>query len=333
MNKRPLAEMATFSIVAVSLMIVVLAAFGAQGANGQASTNPAASPSQRAGAATQSATDAHGRDARATTTSKPAAYPSAELVEACEQEAKTLKGKLDDTFSVTVTAPFVVAGNMPLAQMQKYISGCITAPAQAMWNCYFARKPDHVITVLLFADAKSYGNWADSLFGDKVMSPFGYYRPDKRTLVMNIGLGGGTLVHELTHALIVYDFPSVPLWFNEGLACLHEQSGISGERIVGRVNWRLPALEKAIADGKLRPLADMISKNDFYDEKTRGLNYAQSRYFFMYMQEKDLIQKLYKIMRDNHKETEGDVKLVEQAFGKKIGEIEADYLAWLKTVK
>jgi hypothetical protein len=324
--------MARFSIVAV-VLVIVAAACGASGANGQAvPSNANATTSKSAIAASNPAV---ATSKRATATTKPAAttYPSVEIVDACEQEATTLKGKLDDTFAVTVNAPFVVAGNMSLAQMQKYISGCLTTPAQAMWNCYFAKKPDHVITVLLFADDKSYRQWADTLFGDKVMSPFGYYRPGGRALVMNIGRGGGTLVHELTHALIVYDFPSVPLWFNEGLASLHEQSGISGERIVGKVNWRLGALEKAIADGTLRPLADMISKDDFYDEKTRGINYAQSRYFFMYMQDKDLIQKLYKIMRDNHKETEGDVKLVEQAFSKKIGEIEADYIEYVKKLK
>jgi hypothetical protein len=294
----------------------VLAVLGTEGTGRQAPARPAAT-----GAGS------------ATSRYAVAAYPSAELVKACEQEAKELKGRLDDTFAVTVSAPFVVAGNMPLAQMRQCISGCVTDPAQAMWNCYFSKKPDEAITVLLFTDDKSYRGWADKLFGDKDVSHFGYYKPDKRTLVMNIGTGGGTLVHELTHSLIVYDFPSVPQWFNEGLASLHEGCTVSTERIIGKINWRLPALQKAIADGKLRPLADMISKDDFYDEKTRGLNYAQSRYFFMYMQEKGLIDKLYKIMRDNHKETEGDVKLVEQAFGKKIGDIEADYIEYVKTLK
>jgi hypothetical protein len=318
---RTVAQVAGPLVVVGSLAIVVLAAFGNQGAGQAASTMPATSPGATSAGST------------ATSKAAVAAYPSAELVEACRQEAKSLKGRLDDTFTVTINAPFVVAGNMSLAQMQQYINGCVTVPAQAMWNCYFVKKPDDVITVLLFADDKSYRQWAEKLLGDKDVSHFGYYRPDKRTLVMNIGTGGGTLVHELTHSLIVYDFPSVPQWFNEGLASLHEQCSVSADRITGKVNWRLPALQKAIADQKLRPLAEMISKNDFYDEKTKGINYAQSRYFFMYMQEKNLIGKLYKIMRDNHTDTDGDVKLVEKAFGKKIGEVEADYLGWVKRLR
>lgn len=287
----------------------------------QPSSTPATLPSQSAAPTTQSGPAA----------SKPAVatYPSSDLIASCQKDANTLKTQLDDKFIVNVSAPCVVAGNLPAAEMQKYVVA-IDKTEQALWKCYFTKRPDHVITVLLFADQPSYANWAAKLFGDKVPSPFGYYKPDKRTLVMNIAMGGGTLIHELTHALIVYDFPSVPLWFNEGLATLHEQPQISSERLVGKLNWRLPALQQAIAQGKLRPLADMISKNDFYDDKTRGLNYAQSRYLFMYMQDKNLIEKLYKIMRDNHTDTQGDVKLVEQAFGKKINDIEADYIEYVK---
>jgi predicted DNA-binding transcriptional regulator YafY len=58
------------------------------------------------------------------------------------------------------------------------------------------------------------------------------------------------LAHELTHALIVYDFPDVPTWFNEGLGSLHEGCRIERTRIVGVPNWRLGPFQKAIREKK-----------------------------------------------------------------------------------
>ncbi len=72
--------------------------------------------------------------------------------------------------------------------------------------------------VWLFTDEKPYAEHSLRIYGDKDVSVYGYYKPDKRVLVMNIGTGGGTLVHELTHALAAFDFPGQPDWFNEGLA-------------------------------------------------------------------------------------------------------------------
>jgi len=55
-------------------------------------------------------------------------------------------------------------------------------------------------------------------------------------------------VHEMTHALIEFDFPKVPCWFNEGFASLFEQCSTAGGKIRGLVNWRLPLLQRAIGD-------------------------------------------------------------------------------------
>ena len=61
------------------------------------------------------------------------------------------------------------------------------------------------------------------LFDEEPSTPYGYFVPRERRMVMNIRTGGGTLVHEMVHALMKPDFPDVPTWFDEGLASLLEQ--------------------------------------------------------------------------------------------------------------
>ena len=266
--------------------------------------------------------------------SRPAKYPSDQLARACKAQADALKKRLDGTFSIRVDPPFVSAGNMTAAQLGVYTRGSVLRPARAMWASYFNAKPDKVITVLLFAGDTSYKTWAKKLFNDTDLPHFGYYSPSSRTLVMNINTGTGTLVHELTHALVVYDFPRQPTWFNEGLASLHEQCSVGTTLITGYTNWRLPALQKAIADKTLRPLRDLVTQRDFYG-RLRGLNYAQARYFVMYMQKQHLLKTFYEHFRGAHKggRAVDDVKAIEHVFGKKLPEIETAFIAWVKTLR
>ena len=273
-------------------------------------------------------------------------YPSKELAAQCRQAAKELRGQLDKSFAVLVKPPFVIAGNMSAGDVDAHARGSVVEPAAAMWKSYFKHKPDQVITILLFTDrgvelprndknaGHVYRKWAKKLFDDTDVSYYGYYKPDKRALVMNIDTGGGTLVHELTHSLIVYDFPNVPDWFNEGLASLHEQCTIGQDEVIGLENWRLPALQEAIKEGTLRPLRDLITKDDFRDKKIESLNYAQARYFVMYMQHKGLLKDFYVYFRD-HYDKDPDTAApagVEKLFKDKLEKVEKDYIAYVKTL-
>ena len=267
-------------------------------------------------------------------TSRPATstYPSRDLARSAHAAATAVRGRVDGSFRAVVRPPFVVVGNLPEDRLRQMADASVVGPARAMWNSYFRRRPTDVITVLLFSDGKTYKHWAGRLFRDTSVPYFGYYKPASRTLVMNIATGTGTLVHELTHALIVYDFPAVPTWFNEGLASLHEQCYVRPERIVGAVNWRLPGLQQAIRDKKLRPLRELVTQRDFYGPK-RGLNYAQARYFVMYMQQRGVLKKFYEHFRDHHAGPDADVKAVEHVFGSEIGKVESQFLRWVATLR
>ena len=74
--------------------------------------------------------------------------------------------------------------------------------------------------------------WAKKLYDDDDLSKYGYYKPSEKTMLMNINTGTGTLVHEMTHALVRYDFPDIPSWFNEGLGSLYERCSLNNRTIL-----------------------------------------------------------------------------------------------------
>ena len=114
--------------------------------------------------------------------------------------------------------------------------------------------------------------------------------------------GDGTLLHELTHALLDFEIPDVPVWLNEGLASLHEQCRFRGDAdgpwIEGLVNWRLEGLQQVIRQGRLRSLDSMIEEPDFRGPLV-GTNYAQARYFCLYMQQRGVLEKFFRDYREH----------------------------------
>ncbi|MCY1063622.1 hypothetical protein OV090_02550 [Nannocystis sp. RBIL2] len=197
-------------------------------------------------------------------------------------------------FTVLVEPPFVVIGDESPADVQRRADRTIHWSVLRLKQDYFARDPARIIDVYLFADRASYGRNTRELFGEEPDTPYGYYSPRHAALIMNIGTGGGTLVHEIVHPFMAANFPACPAWFNEGLASLYEQCGEHGGRIVGYPNWRLPHLQAAIRARRLRSFAELCAtdSDEFYGARS-GLNYAQARYLCYYLQEHDRLRDYY----------------------------------------
>jgi len=255
----------------------------------------------------------------------------------CADTSARLRSHLDAKCQVIVRSPFVIAGDLSTEDLERWHTRTIEPAARALANCYFKVPPSQPITVLLFSGEQSYNHYANKLFGEDGISIYGYYKPNFRTLVMNISTGGGTLVHELTHALVDFDFPKVPDWFNEGLASLHEQCNFrddaSGPWIEGLENWRLPGLQEAIRQKKLKPLAELIQANDFRGRQ-EGINYAQARYFCMYMQRQGVLVDYFRKFRANQKDDPRGYKTVAKVFpGKSWDELNQEFQAWVLTLR
>jgi len=268
---------------------------------------------------------------------RPIRHAPASLSALCQDSAKRLKDKLGEALNVVVHPPYVIAGDMTTRELNSWYERTIRPASEAMAHSYFDVSPSQPITVLLFSKELSYNENAKALFGDGGISVYGYYKPQNRTLVMNIDTGGGTLVHELTHALADFDFPDIPDWFNEGLASLHEQcrfrEGDQGQWVEGLENWRLPGLQKAIQADRLRPLKTMIEANDFRGE-LEGINYAQARYFCMYLQRKQLLDKFYRNFREQHATDPLGIGALEDVLQiRSWQDLDQDFRKWVLTLR
>jgi hypothetical protein len=251
----------------------------------------------------------------------------------CEQMAGRLRAALGPECQVIVRAPFVVAGDLTVDELEELYDDTIAPAVRAMRASYFDAEIGQAVTVLVFDGEKSYNRYCEELFGEREISIYGYYKPQRRTLVMNIATGKGTLLHELTHALAAFDFPDLPDWLNEGLASLHEQSRFradsKGPWIEGLVNWRLAGLKEVARRDELRPLAELVADTRFRGPD-EGTNYAQARYFCLYMQQKGVLEKFYRAFRNHRSDDPRGLKTLGEIFtGVEWKDLDKDFARWV----
>ena len=145
-----------------------------------------------------------------------------------------------------IQEPFVVVGDEAETMVRQRAQDTVKWAVDRLKQDFFPNDPEHILEIWLFKDKTSYEKHTQLLFNDKPTTPFGYYSPAHKALIMNIATGGGTLVHEIVHPFMEANFPSSPSWLNEGLGSLYEQCGEENGHIHGYTNWRLPGLQRAI---------------------------------------------------------------------------------------
>lgn len=259
----------------------------------------------------------------------PATRPAADI--GCDQLlAKWTPAFTNEHFTSCTAEPFVIAGDLPRRELLMWSQQTIRPAVAALQRAYFKKKPDRPVLILLFASDQSYRRYAKLWFNDTDVSHFGYFRAGAGVMLMNISTGGGTLVHELVHALLRPDFPECPDWVNEGMGSLYEQCTLTP--LAGLVNWRLPALQEAIAKDELRSLTDLIQDPDFYADGHVGMNYAQARYLMLYLQEKGQLQRFYAELRDTD-DRSGLKTLLHIIAPGKLADFERQWREWVSKLR
>lgn len=196
-----------------------------------------------------------------------------------------------------VEAPFVVLDDGDPRALRRHAETVRWVVAR-LERELFRRRPNHIIDIYLFESAASYARGVRALTGEDASTPYGFYSPAERAMFVNISTGGGTLVHELVHPYVEADCPDAPVWINEGLGALFEQSADRDGQLVGLVNWRLGGLQRTIRRGDVPSLVALtrLPHARFYGDTT-GTHYAQARFVMFYLQERGLLRRFYRLFR------------------------------------
>jgi hypothetical protein len=228
--------------------------------------------------------------------------------------------------TVEVVPPFVLVSDEPPAQVEARAE-LLARTIRLFQQDYFQTELAEPWEIWGMRDLASYRRVTERLFGRSPETPYGFANGERPALVMNLALGGGTLVHELAHPYLNADIPNLPYWFNEGFASLFEQVGEENGHLVGYVNWRLPTLQYHITQGDLPQLPVFMAQDwwEFQGERV-ALNYAMARYLCFWLQERGLLQTFYRELRAR----EGDPTGYE-TFRRVVGDdegFEAEWQVW-----
>jgi hypothetical protein len=253
---------------------------------------------------------------------------------ATEKLTAEIKNDLPD-FYVTRIGPWIVATDMDKSEAPRFTEYTIAKYAADIQRQLFTATPrTEPVKVLLFKDKLSYETWNKTLYGSKPTTPYGYYSRRHKALVMNIATGGGTLLHEMVHAMAEADYGDIPAWLNEGLGSLFEASSRGrGNKVIGITNWRLTGLLESLKAGTATKFSELIGMSDekFYGERS-GQNYASARYLMQYLQQNGKLEAFYNRVRDK-KDADPQASL-RAVFDNKlsIDQIEATCYEWVKTL-
>jgi hypothetical protein len=248
------------------------------------------------------------------------------------RRAEQVRSRLpSDDFTLIIEEPFIVVGDEAPEDVHRRAVHTVKWAVDRLKDEYFTRDPADIISIWLFKDKASYERNTHALFGESPHTPFGYYSPAHRALIMNIATGGGTLVHEIVHPFVASNFPGCPPWFNEGLGSLYEQCAERDGRIRGLTNWRLAGLQQAIRSGETLefPALMRLKGDEFYGDN-RGIHYAQARYLCYYLQEKGLLRTYYHQFRDSARNDPSGVQTLKEVL--KVDDLEAFRVRWEKFV-
>lgn len=230
-----------------------------------------------------------------------------------------------------VAPPFVIAGKQSERLLRSWHDRVVVPATSALAASYFDRTPNQPVTLILLDDDSNYRRYARRFAGEQELAYFGYYDSEQRIAVANVRAGGGTLLHELTHAMMEFDFPQAPAWFAEGLASLHEQCALrdDGRALVGLVNWRVAELKTDADAGRLRLVESLVRSRDFRDGD-EGTNYAHARALVLYLQRRGVLTAFYKRFRDRFEEDPSGLKFLNELLEPTSdGTLDTSFRQWL----
>lgn len=254
------------------------------------------------------------------------------IAERCRIAAEQLRRVAPADFEIVIRSPFLIAGDLPKSHLQGLHADVIAPVARALNATYFERTPQQPITIVVCSTEALFQRLAGSWDGHLDPGYHGYYQRDKHRILLDLEAGNGSLAHELTHALSQADCEHLPEWFDEGLGALHEEAtyGTGGQRLVGLPNWRCRLTQQAVRRGKLPSLVELADPQTFRSGDV-GLNYALSRSWCLFLQDRDVLTQYYKALRTRPRaDTHGLATLCQVLKVKNEAQAQKQFLAWVQ---
>lgn len=294
----------------------------------------------------------------------PVPEPAASLAERCQARAARLSQQLGSPCQSVVQPPFVLAGDLSAAELEAKWQGVVQPACNVLLARYFRQLPQRPVLLLMFRSEAAYRAAAEQLFFDRNVSRFGYYKPGRQAVLVNLGAGDGPLLHELTHVLMDADFPNAPPWLQEGLATLYEacefrevcerqgadvkadtaldepDSGLSTSadqpragRLIPVANWRIAILQQALQNDRLPPLRQWLETASF-GGPSEACDYAYARHWCWFLQQRDVLEWHYATLRKQTAAATRDRQtLLDLGIASDWDSLEREFHAWLGTLE
>ncbi|HCX20632.1 MAG: hypothetical protein CMB80_18735 [Flammeovirgaceae bacterium] len=203
-------------------------------------------------------------------------------------------------------------------------------------NQYQISNPNYYIPIYLYeTDLTNTGYQGFSRFTKKIHGrPAGgritYFNPLDFSVVSWMAVNNGPLYHQIVHAMLLQDYPQIPVWLSEGFASMFEETG---HQFVPMDNYRLLYLQQATKYRKMLSLKDLIasSKDDYESGAPSMLYAATSRYFTMFLREKGWLESIYsELKKTNSNDTEFLKHVLVQKTGYGLSALDIQFKGWLK---
>ena len=249
----------------------------------------------------------------------------------CEETAAYWRRQLTDTGRAIVCPPFVLAGDLEESALRAWCDQVVHPAAMALAERYFKKPAVRPVSILLFHDETAYRSEAKRLFVTGEISRHGFFVPHLNTVVLNAAAGRPALLHELTHALLAFDFPDAPAWLREGLATLHEDCQIdpASAGLAIRPEARRRTLQVALENGQLPSLESLLRKPQFQGPEA-PVYYALARHFCLFLDRQAALAPVYRAIRAGKGGGADNAATILRLLRRDSwAELEADFRAWV----
>lgn len=259
------------------------------------------------------------------------------------------KNLLGAKYNIEISGRFIIITELAMTVSKAEVLSAATRLEKAynFFSSWFkVQPPDKLIAVYLMGNKTALDKAALIAHGLKLPSVnIGYSCISDLSILGNSNAKNvGTLYHELFHLVIRTDIGDIPAWLDEGIAALYETSKWQNEILKGDINnWRTEVLSEYMKTSSIKPLESLIKENwngftinSYNDACNTAVNYALSKHFAIFMQERNWLQPVVNAFRerknvfiDTTYNNESPITVLENSVGLNMDSIQILFSEWL----